>query len=71
MSVSGTILGLTPEGIKKLEKLKGELEGLNRAVQNSTGKNQYETEGLIRAFQDKETEIKRFLQNMGKQSEVL
>ncbi|MBF8274908.1 MAG: hypothetical protein HW380_4013 [Magnetococcales bacterium] len=61
MSVSGTIQGLTPEGIKKLEKLKGELEMLNRAVQNIAGKNPYETEGLIRAFQDKEAEIKRFL----------
>ncbi|MBF0455003.1 MAG: hypothetical protein HQL72_09360 [Magnetococcales bacterium] len=57
--------GLTPEGIQKLEALKAELEGMSLAIQNLEGKDQYEIEGRIRAFQDKEAEIKTFLRELG------
>ncbi|MBF0150171.1 MAG: hypothetical protein HQL84_09015 [Magnetococcales bacterium] len=60
---SGIVQGLTPERTAKLEKLKNELEELNRAVQSIGGGNQFETEGLVRAFHDKEVEIKSFLRN--------
>ncbi len=52
---------LTPEGIEKLKKLKAELESMTHAIQNMEGKSKYEIEGRIRAFQDKESEIKQFL----------
>ncbi|MBF0357343.1 MAG: hypothetical protein HQL70_01975 [Magnetococcales bacterium] len=56
---------LTPEGIKKLEKLKSELESLSYAIQNMDGKNSYEVEDRVRLFQDKESEIKSFLRELG------
>lgn len=57
--------GLTPEGIQKLEQLKAELEALSAAMQNMEGKSKYELEDRIRSFQDKESEIKRFLRELG------
>lgn len=57
--------GLAKAGIEKLEKLKSELEALQRAVENLAGKSSYEVEGRIRAFQDKEHEIKRYLRELG------
>jgi hypothetical protein len=56
---------LTPEGIQKLEKLKSDLESLNHVMQNMEGKSKYELEDRVRAFQDKEAEIKRFLKELG------
>ncbi|MBF0461930.1 MAG: hypothetical protein HQL87_11080 [Magnetococcales bacterium] len=52
---------ITPEYIEQLEKLKAELESITRALENMAGKSAYEVEGRIREFQDKESEIKRFL----------
>ncbi|MBF0448941.1 MAG: hypothetical protein HQL67_12130 [Magnetococcales bacterium] len=57
--------GLTPEGINKLERLKGELEKLNQSMQNLEGKSQFEIEDHIRSFQNKESEIKHFLRELG------
>ncbi|MBF0133808.1 MAG: hypothetical protein HQL75_14635 [Magnetococcales bacterium] len=65
MNRSDNIQGLTPEGINKLEKLKGELEVLSQAMRDLEGKNKYEVEGLVRAFHDKEVEITRFLRETG------
>ncbi|MBF0381496.1 MAG: hypothetical protein HQL69_10785 [Magnetococcales bacterium] len=56
---------LTPEGIQKLQKLKTELETLSASIQNLDNNNKYEVEDRIRAFQDKEAEIKSFLRNLG------
>ncbi len=56
---------LTPEGIAKLERLKAELEALQTAMENTKNMNQYEIEGRMRAFQDKENEIKLYLRNLG------
>ena len=56
---------LTPEGIQKLEQLKSELESLQQVMQNMEGKSKYELEDRVRAFQDKEAEIKRFLRELG------
>ena len=58
-------LSLTPEGIEKLQQLKAELESMTRTMSNMEGKSQYEVEGRIRAFQEKENEIKQFLQQLG------
>ncbi len=59
------IQGLTPEGIKKLELLKKELEAISHAMQNMDRSNKHEVEDRIRAFQDKEAEAMRFLQELG------
>ncbi|MBF0137662.1 MAG: hypothetical protein H7833_10045 [Magnetococcus sp. DMHC-1] len=64
-SIIEQVQGLTPEAIRKLEKMKAELESLNRAMQNLDGKSTFEVEGRIRAFMDKETEIRQFLQKLG------
>ncbi|MBF0195005.1 MAG: hypothetical protein HQL71_10630 [Magnetococcales bacterium] len=56
---------LTPEGIQKLQKLKLELETLSSSIQNIENKSKYEVEDRIRAFQDKEAEIKKFLRDLG------
>lgn len=56
---------LTQEDIKKLQKLKAELELITNAMHDLEGKNTYEVEGRIRAFQDKESEIKKFLRDHG------
>ncbi len=56
---------LTPEGIAKLERLKSELEALQAAMSNPEKMNRFEIEGRVRAFQDKETEIKTFLRQLG------
>ncbi|MBF0444052.1 MAG: hypothetical protein HQL68_00565 [Magnetococcales bacterium] len=56
---------LTPEGIQKLQKLKTELEMLSSAIQNMENKSKYEVEDRIRAFKDKELEIKSFLRGLG------
>jgi hypothetical protein len=56
---------LTPEGIKKLEDLKDELESLSMVMQNMQGKSKYEIEDRIRTFQNKEAEIKTFLRELG------
>ncbi|MBF0585284.1 MAG: hypothetical protein HQL80_13775 [Magnetococcales bacterium] len=52
---------IAPEYIEKLEKLKTELEAVSRELKNIDGKSQYEIEGRMREFQDKESEIKQFL----------
>ena len=57
--------GLTAEGIVKLEKLKSELEALSFAMQNMHKKDKYEVEGRVRAFQDKEAEVRQFLRELG------
>lgn len=54
-------LNLTPEAIQKLEKLKKELTFLHATIENMAGKSPYEVEGRIRQYQDKEAEIKKFL----------
>ncbi|MEO5376818.1 MAG: hypothetical protein H7832_03410 [Magnetococcus sp. DMHC-6] len=56
---------LTPEAIEKLQRLKSEFESLTQSIQNMQGKNAFEIEGRIRAFQDKEFEIKKFLREHG------
>jgi DNA-binding PadR family transcriptional regulator len=56
---------LTPEGIQKLQQLKAELESLSSAIQNMENKSKYEVEDRIRAFQEKEAEIKSFLRELG------
>ncbi|MBF0370247.1 MAG: hypothetical protein HQL52_12410 [Magnetococcales bacterium] len=56
---------ITPEGIAKLEQLKSELETLTQAMQSMEGKSKYEIEGTVRAFQDKEGEVRQFLQQLG------
>jgi DNA-binding PadR family transcriptional regulator len=56
---------LTPEGIQKLERLKAELESLSHAIQNMDEKNSYEVEDRVRMFQEKESEIKKFLRELG------
>lgn len=58
------VTSLTPEGIEKLQKLKTELESLTRAMENLDGMNPYKMEGLVRAYQDKESEVKRFLRDL-------
>jgi len=57
--------GLSLEDIEKLQKLKAEFESMTNAMQNLEGKSRYEVEGRVRAFQDKENEIKRFLLEQG------
>ena len=52
---------IAPAYIEKLEKLKAELESMTQGLKDMEGKSEYEVEGRIRAFQDKESEIKRFL----------
>ncbi len=57
-------MDLTPENILKLEKLKKELIAIQSAMGKLDGKSQYEIEGRIREYQDKEAEIKKFLQEI-------
>ncbi|MEO5340015.1 MAG: hypothetical protein H7837_05760 [Magnetococcus sp. MYC-9] len=56
---------LTPDAIHKLERLKRELTVLQSAIGDLQGKSTYEVEGRIRQFQDKESEIKQFLSELG------
>ncbi|MEO5349266.1 MAG: hypothetical protein H7836_06445 [Magnetococcus sp. YQC-3] len=56
-----TAPSIAPEYIEKLKKLKEEFETMTRELKNMEGKSAYEIEGRIRAFQDKESEIKKFL----------
>ena len=56
---------LTPENIHKLEKLKKELLFLQASLEKMEGKSSDEIEGRIRQFQDKESEIKQFLRELG------
>ncbi|MBF0271892.1 MAG: hypothetical protein HQL98_07510 [Magnetococcales bacterium] len=58
-------LNLTPEVVRKLEKLKKELTILQSAIQDLNGKSPYEIEGRIRQYQDKEAEIKQLLREIG------
>ncbi|MBF0213149.1 MAG: hypothetical protein HQM00_06245 [Magnetococcales bacterium] len=58
-------LNLTPEAVRKLEKLKKELTFLQSAIQDLNGKSPHEVEGRIRQYQDKEAEIKRLLRDIG------
>lgn len=56
---------LTPEGIAKLQKLKIELESMTESMKTLEGKSKFEIEGRVRAFQEKESEIKLFLKQLG------
>ncbi|MBF0625543.1 MAG: hypothetical protein HQL82_12140 [Magnetococcales bacterium] len=60
-----SLRSLTPEGIEKLERLKVELEQLRDAMSHPEGKSRYELDGRIRAYQDKEHEVRRFLRDLG------
>ncbi|MBF0162439.1 MAG: hypothetical protein HQL88_09130 [Magnetococcales bacterium] len=56
---------LSPEQVKKLEKMQKELTALQSAIENLQGKSPYEVEGRIRQFQEKEAEIKQFIRELG------
>ncbi|MBF0192882.1 MAG: hypothetical protein HQL99_17350 [Magnetococcales bacterium] len=58
-------LNLTPEVVRKLERLKKELTILQAAMQDLNGKSPYEVEGRMRQYQDKEAEIKQLLREIG------
>ena len=65
MSDRETISGsLTPEGIARLEQLKADLETLQAAMANPEGMSRFEIEGRVRAFQDKEREVRQFLREL-------
>ncbi|MBF0123720.1 MAG: hypothetical protein HQL60_00125 [Magnetococcales bacterium] len=48
-----------------MEQLKADLESISAAIADMTGKSPYEIEGRVRSFQDKEQEIKQFLNRFG------